>query len=353
MEAKKKFVINAGFYGIIAALLIAFYRYIIPILLPFIIGFCVAAIVQLPLRHIPLKNPSQRRLMSCALVVVFYALVVGLLILFAVSIVNEAGNLVRALPDVFHNHLYPFFTHIADRLQEVLNPIDPELTDWIIEAGKSAAQSLGQFATDLSAGAVKLVASGAISIPGVLIQIIITVVSSFYIASDYRLVVDFLKSLIPQNSRKFAIDVIRYAKSAVLAFIKSYSIIFVVTFVELWIGLTLLKIPYSLAIAFGIAIFDLMPVLGTGGILIPWTVIALVLGSYGMAAGVAILYITITAVRHVLEPRIVGGEIGLHPLATLVAMILGLNLMGLLGMLLLPITLVAITNVRKATQKPH
>ena len=351
METKKKFVINAAFYGILLLLAVAVYRYILPILLPFIIGFLVAAVVQLPLRHIPLKSPRHRRLLSCGLVVVFYSLVVGLLVLFGSALVHEAGNLVKSLPGVFQDHLYPFFVSIAHQIEEVLEPIDPRLSAWIIDAGRSAAENLGQFATDLSAGAVKLVASGAVSIPGILIQIILTVVSSFYIACDYTLVVGFIKSLIPQGSRRFVIDVIRYAKSAVVAFIKSYSIIFVVTFLELWAGLSILKVPYALALGFGIALFDLMPVLGTGGILLPWVVIALVLGSYGMAAGVAVLYLVITAVRHTLEPRIVGNQIGLHPLATLVAMIVGLNLMGLLGMLLLPITLVAVTNVRKATQK--
>ena len=167
------------------------------------------------------------------------------------------------------------------------------------------------------------------------------------------MVTAFLKSLIPQGKRHFIMDVVRYAKTAVTAFIKSYSILFVVTFMELWIGLSVLRIPYSLAIAFGIALFDLMPVLGTGGILLPWVVIAGIAGNYGMALGVGILYIVITVVRNSLEPRIVGGEIGLHPLATLVAMMLGLGLMGLVGMLLFPITLVALNNIRKATQQPH
>lgn len=349
METKKHFVINAAFYGIIAVLVIVVYRYILPILLPFIIGFCIAAIVQLPLRRVPIKSPRRRRMLSFGLVTLFYAVVVGLLFLFGASIVREAGNLLSALPGLFQNQLYPFFVRIAHRLEEVLIPIDAKLAEWILELGRTATQNLGQFATDLSAGAVKLVANGAISIPGILLQIIITVVSSYYIAGDYALVVGFLKSLIPQAHRPFVVDVIRYAKSAILAFLKSYSILFVLTFLELWIGLSILKVPYSLVIAFAIALFDLMPVLGTGGILLPWAVVALVLGNYGMAAGVAILYLIITVIRQTLEPRIVGGEIGLHPLATLVAMILGLKLMGLVGMLLLPITLVAVTNVRKAT----
>ena len=353
MELKKKFVINAAFYGIILVLIAAVYRYILPILLPFIIGFCIAAAVQLPLRKIPVKSPRRRKLVVCGLVILFYAAVVGLLTLFSTSIVKEIRNLIATLPDVFQNQLYPFFSYAAHRIQGFLAPIDPKLADWIMEMGRNAAQNLGTFATDLSAGAVKLVANGAISLPGILIEIILTIVSSFYFACDYKLVTAFFKSLIPQGKRHFIMDVVSYAKTAVVAFIKSYSILFVVTFVELWIGLSILKIPYSLAIAFGIALFDLMPVLGTGGILLPWTVIAAVTGNYGMAIGVGILYIVITVVRNSLEPRIVGGEIGLHPLATLVAMILGLGLLGLVGMLLFPITLVALNNIRKATQQPH
>lgn len=353
MELKKKFVINAAFYGIILVLAIAFYRYILPILLPFIIGFCIAAIVQLPLRKIPVKSLHRRKLVVCGLVILFYGAVVGLLALFSASIVNEVRNLVATLPDLFQNQIYPLFSYAAHRIEDILAPIDPKLADWIMEMGRTAAQSLGSFATNLSAGAVKLVANSAISIPGILIQIILTVVASFYFACDYRLVTAFLKSLIPQGKRHFIMDVVQYAKTAVVAFIKSYSVLFVVTFVELWIGLSILKIPYSLAIAFGIALFDLMPVLGTGGILLPWVIIALLAGNYGMALGVGILYIVITVVRNALEPRIVGGEIGLHPLATLLAMMLGLGLLGLVGMLLFPITLVALNNIRKATRQPH
>ena len=170
METKKKFLINAAFYGILAVLFFAFYRYILPILLPFIIGFCVASIVQLPLGRIRLKVPRHRRLLSCALVVVFYGLVVGLLVLFGSSIVREVGNLVRSLPDVFQQQIYPFFNYLADQVKMLLNPFDPKLTEWIIGLGKTIAQSLGQFATDLSAGAVKVVANSAISIPGILIH---------------------------------------------------------------------------------------------------------------------------------------------------------------------------------------
>jgi predicted PurR-regulated permease PerM len=124
---------------------------------------------------------------------------------------------------------------------------------------------------------------------------------------------------------------------------------FCITFLELWIGLSLLKIPYELGLAFGIAVFDLMPILGVGGILLPWGGIALVLGNLKMGIGIIALYLVIAAVRNTVEPRIVGKEIGLHPLATLVAMVVGLRLIGLVGMLMLPITMVAIVKLREGS----
>lgn len=353
MEAKKKFVINAAFYGTILGIFLLVYRYILPIMMPFIVGFCIAALVQLPLKRIRLKSFRHRRLLSGGLCILFYAILVGLLFFFGASVVAEIGDFARTLPDLFQNQLYPFFVEVADRIQEVLDPIDRSLADWIIELGKTVAQSLGRFATDLSASAVKLVANGAVSIPGIVVQIIIAVVSSFYIAADYDKILALLTNLIPAGKRSFIIDVLHYAKTAVGAFIKSYSILFLVTFLELWMGLLILRIPYALGIAFGIALFDLMPILGTGGILLPWAVIALIMGNFSQALGVAVLYIVITIVRNALEARIVGSHIGLHPLATLVAMILGLRLMGLLGMLLFPICLVAVTNLKKGVAQPH
>ena len=351
VEIKKNFVINAAFYAIIAVIVIALYRYILPIMTPFIIGFCIASVVQIPLNRIRLKHPKQKRVLALVFCVLFYAVVVSLLILVGYAIVREVQTFIAALPGLFRDTVYPFLMEMAGRIEELLAPINPELTEQILEMGKSAVKSLGQFATDLSAGAVKLVASGAVSIPGIIVQIVITVVSSFFIAADYRLVLDFLKKLIPDRHRAYVIQVTRYAEQAVLVYIKSYSLLFLITFVELWLGLSIMKIPYALAIGLGIAVFDLMPVLGTGGILLPWAAVLLVMGNFPLSLGILLLYIIITAVRNTLEPKIVGEQIGLHPLATLVAMVLGLQLAGLLGMILFPITLVAVTNLRKTARE--
>jgi predicted PurR-regulated permease PerM len=77
--------------------------------------------------------------------------------------------------------------------------------------------------------------------------------------------------------------------------------------------------------------------LGTGAVLIPWAIIALVLGQTKIGIGMFVLYIIITAVRQAIEPKIVGEQIGLHPIMTLILMYVGAQLMGVLGLLLLPV----------------
>lgn len=347
METKKNFVINAAFYGIVILLVALFYQYILPILTPFIVGFCVASVAQFILKRTKLKHTKYERPASAGLCVAIYVAVVGLLILFGFTIVSQVQEFAAALPDLFNTELYPFFIQLAQQLEINLAPIDADLVNWILELGKTVASSLGEFATNLSASLVKLVANGAVGIPNLLIQIILTVVSTFYIATDYDRVLDFLKKLIPESKRELTFQALRYAETAVVAYIKSYLLLFILTFFELSIGLLILRIPYAVVIAIGIAVFDLMPVLGTGGILLPWAVILLFMGNIPLAIGIALLYVIIAVVRNAVEPRIVGNQIGLHPLATLVALILGLRLMGLIGMLCFPITLVAITNLRK------
>ena len=121
--------------------------------------------------------------------------------------------------------------------------------------------------------------------------------------------------------------------------IRSYALIMSITFMELFLGLSLFGVEYALLIALCIAVFDILPVLGTGGIMIPWAVITAILGDYPMALKLFGLYIFITIVRNIIEPKIVGSQIGLHPVVTLVSMFAGVQLFGVVGLFGFPIGL--------------
>ena len=350
MEMKKNFVINTAFYCILAALALVFWKYLLPILMPFVIGFVIASIVQLPLNALPLNGKRRTKAAAIVLCIIFYALVVWGMVFFSVKVIAEISNFAASVPGLVYDYLYPLIWDIGDWVQKILEPIDMTLAQLVNEVGKTAASTLAKYATEFSGWAVKALASGMLSIPGALLSIVITVVASFYIAVDYQTVLDFLKRLIPAAHRDSVVDVVSYARTAVLVYIKSYSIMFCVTFAALWLGFAILGIPYKLGLAFGIAFFDLLPILGVGGILLPWGAVALLMGRFTIGIGVIALYVVICALRHIIEPKFVGSQIGLHPLATLVAMVVGLKLAGLAGMLLLPISLVAFMKLREGRQ---
>lgn len=351
MEMKKNFVINTAFYVILAALALVFWKYLLPILMPFVIGFIVASIVQLPLNALPLKGRRSTKAAAIALCIAFYALLVWGMVFFSVKVIGEISNFAEAVPDLFYDYLYPLIWDIGDWVQKILEPIDMTLAQLVNEVGKTVASTLAKYATEASGWAVKTLATGVVGIPGALVTIIVTIVSSFYISADYQTVVSFLKRLIPAAYRDKVVEVVGYAEHAVVVYIKSYLVLMVLNFAELWLGFWLLDIPYKLGLAFGIALFDLLPILGVGGILMPWGTIALLMGNFKIGLGIWALYLCITAVRNAVEPKFVGHQIGLHPLATLVAMVVGLKLAGLAGMLLLPITLVAVMRMRRGAPK--
>lgn len=121
--------------------------------------------------------------------------------------------------------------------------------------------------------------------------------------------------------------------------IRAYALIMFITFVELFIGFNIIGIDKPLTAAVFIAIFDILPVLGTGGIMIPWALISLLQGHVPLAISLFVLYLVVTVIRNIIEPKIVGSQIGLHPVITLLSLFIGAQLFGIIGLFGFPITL--------------
>ena len=121
--------------------------------------------------------------------------------------------------------------------------------------------------------------------------------------------------------------------------------IITITFIELSIGLSIVRVENAITIALLIACVDILPVLGTGGIVIPWIFIELFKGNIPLAIGLTIIYVTITVVRNIIEPKIVGQQVGLHPIIMLVCIFIGARLFGFLGIFALPIMVIILKNL--------
>lgn len=242
-----------------------------------------------------------------------------------------------ALPQVYDTVVAPALNSLQDTLENWVMALNPTLTDFVESAGNSLSSSLSSMVTAISTGALSAVTNVAGSVPSFLVKFIITIVASFFFVSDYYAITSFLARQLPQKARDMLFKVKEKGVDVIFKFGRAYAILLSITFVELLIGFSLLRVDYALLIALLTAIVDILPVLGTGTVLIPWAAAMLILGNFPLGIGLLILYAIITVVRQMLEPRVVGKQIGLYPLVTLVCMFVGTYLFGFVGLFGLPI----------------
>lgn len=347
MEKRKKLIINTIYFFIIIGGAYVVAVYLLPFFMPFFIAFLLATIIHAVVRYIPVNTERSKKWMSILLTAVFF-LVIVLVLYFAVNrIFHLAEKAIIHLPRLYEEEFVPWIYSIADRLEKRYGGKGIVGFENIGNSFMEFVEKMGSSLSEVSVNKVTNVSQYAKKIPALVIKVIMTVIATFFFASDYKKITEFVLNLLSERGKVVALTIKKHTMEVLSAYLKSYSILMGLTFVELCIGLAILKIPYFFIISFGIAIFDILPVLGTGGILIPWAVAAVVLGNYRLTVGLIVLNLVISIIRNTLEPRIVGKQIGVHPLATLIALFAGLKFCGIVGMIGFPVCLSILVQLDK------
>lgn len=347
MEKKKNFIINIVFYLIICGIAIGICRYILPILIPFILAFLVAGLLQFPIRKLAGEFTHRKKVFAILLVAGFYMILFIVLIGLGTKIVSGAGNVVMSFPQFYKREILLLLNELSDKLETAVASMDSSVSIEIENTFQEVIQNIGQYISEFSMRAFRMISEKAAGIPAFIVKLVIMIVATFFMAVDFDKIIAFIKKIVPKGKEDSINNIVQYVKNIVFIYLRSYSFLFLLTFIELSIGLLLLRIPYAIMIALLIAIFDILPVLGTGGILLPWAVMMVLVGNIPMAIGIVVLYLVITAIRNTLEPRIVGKQIGLHPLATLIVMFIGLKMIGIIGLVCFPVALSVLVNLEK------
>lgn len=347
LEKQKRFLVQAAFYGTIAALVYVVLKFLLPTLIPFLLAFLIVWLLRKPAKWISGKLHLPMKYVSLFFLLLFYVLLFGGVSLLGVEVVALIKGAAPKLPTLYREELVPALKVAYGFVEQTLMRFDPSIVGALESAMIELSSSIEKGLKSLSISAVSWVSGAAMGVPSFIIGVVLMITSSFFLANDYERVMGFLYKSLPEKGKDRLHEIWHKLAGSLWIYIRSYTLFLIITFTELNIGLHLLKIPYATVIAGSIAIFDLLPILGTGGVLIPWTVIAAVVGEYGMALGIGILYIVITMVRNYLEPKLVGKQIGLHPLATLIALFVGSRLFGLAGLFGFPVALSVIVQLRR------
>lgn len=334
MENRKSFIINVLFYGLIFALVYVFCNYLLGIFAPFMLGFMFAYVAIRLSKKIFKIDKKSLRIITLILI---YIVVAGIIVLLTALGINQLIDFIASIPILYKQYVEPVLIDMNNGIKtgrtNMPFNVQTDLNDILNNVLDSIKTFISNISSYIVTGATSLISNTT----NILIAVLTTLITSFFVAADYETVVNYLESLMTGKVKEVYEEVCDFLINTVFLVIESYGLIMFITFVELFIGLMLIGVDNFALVSLIISVLDILPVLGVGTVLIPWAIFELIVGKTGMAIALGVLYLIITIIRNIIEPKIVGGNLELHPLATLFAMLVGLQLFGVLGLFGLPL----------------
>lgn len=352
---RRDFLIDLVYVMAILGLVYVFFKYCFSIAAPFLLSFFFAVILQRPLGWLDKKTKNKMHTFwSIVLVLLCVAIILGPVISIIAALFREIGNFISFLGEQL-NDLPTFLVTLQNEILKAIKFLPDSIYTSVSE---NITQFFGNLINDFDVSKLGINMSSITSglsngisgvysvvknIPSILIGVVIGIIAWILFTKDYKKVVKFIKLQLPDKHKNLLSETKKIFSSTILKMCRAYGLIMFITFCENFLGLTILNLigvmnnSYVFVIAIGIAVFDILPVAGSGGILIPWALIALVSGNVGQCVGLLILYAVITVIRQYIEPKIVGDSLGVNPLVTLAGLYFGLKLFGFMGMFIVPI----------------
>ncbi len=363
VEKRRSFLINISYFAVLLGLFYLFFKYAFGICLPIVTALFVAVVLQRPVNWLTEKAHGGRGIFS-ALLVIFCFVVIGSIIAFAfMKLFSEMKSFFEYLMMKMEN--VPHFieqvcmwietklTLLPEGLRMSLSGYTNELLSDLLGVSEQLPDStavptvekISSFDFSTLASPIGAVWGTAKQIPVIAIGVIIAIVTGCFMTADYSSLRKMILGLAGEKNAQKIVRTKNIAFSTLGKMGKAYCILILVTLSEMVIGLSFLKWigvyngGYIFAISLVTAIVDILPVLGTGTILIPWGIWSLLTGDVKFGVGILVVYAVITVIRQIIEPKLVASQLGLPAFVTISAMYIGSRLFGFIGLFLLPISI--------------
>lgn len=325
----------------LAAVFLGF-KYMLPVIGPFLLAAVAAELIRPAAKKLADKTGKNERFFSLIIILLLFAALFLIFRYLGVRLIKESVSIAEMIGEIIKgsrpNPLASFTEHFISLSEKLhLSSAGSAVSEAVKGFASSALTSLGQFTASATA---KIFAS----VPGIVFSFAVFTVALFYLCLDFGGIVKSAKGLLPVSVYSLLAAFRRRANDAMFGYLRAAFIILVWTIVQLYAGFLILRVNYALLLALVVAFVDMLPVLGIGTVLIPWSIFAFCTGDIYRGVGTLVLFIVITMVRQFLEPRIMGNYIGVHPVFVLITVYGGLILFGVCGMILAPILLYIIVS---------
>ena len=341
-ENYKKILVIA-FYCLIAGIfLFVFFKYLLGLLLPFLIAFGVSLCIRPLAEKFHKRTGIPKKLLCVVLVLVilaFLGLLMFLLVDKLIFEMREIFSYAAKNADVWISQTVEYINKLSDKfpfLDAFAN--EEELKSVLSDLAETM---LAKFTQNVPSALSRII----VVLPKLLFVSLILIMASYYFCADIDDIYSFFSSMFPQKISKVIPSVSKRLKNVGVNIAKGYLLTMFLTFVQLYIGFLILKTDYAFSLALITAFVDILPIIGVGTVLIPWAAVKLIAGSYYQGFGLLIVFSVVSVVKEIIEPRIIGKSIGLHPLATLFSMYLGLEICGFVGLITFPALVICIKSL--------
>ena len=300
--------------------------------MPFIFGWFLATLANPLVRFFEEKLKIKRKAGSVLVIIIVISGICFLLYGVGQRLVREILGLLHVMPGMWQEIRIEFIA-FSKKWSKVIDSLPIEVVETAESIGDSIGSRMGVLVGELSMPTADAVSAFAGNIPGIVIAAIMCLLSAYFFVAEKEYVPTVLKKIIPVSWRKRCLLLKQTTIDVMLGYLKAQLKIEIWIYLLLTVGLVLLKVRYGYLIAIPIAILDILPVLGTGAIMIPWALFKFLSGDYIFALGIFVIWAVGLVLRQVIQPKIVGDVLGMEPIPTLILLYVGYKLAGVVGMI--------------------
>ena len=309
-------------------------KYLLPVALPFLLGTVLALAAEPMVQYLETRMP---RGVAAALGVSAAILgLAGILSLIGAIAVRELGTLAGVVPELTDTAqqgmvvLQDWMVDVSESAPGQLRPVLQRTVLDFFDDGNVLLDQVTQRLPGMMTGVVSTVGKGLLGIGT-------GVISAFLISTRLPKIKKLLKERLPEAWTSRYLPAIKRVRRSLAGWLKAQVKLSAVTWLVVTVGFLILRIPYAPVWAAVVALVDAVPILGTGTVLVPWAIVSILQQNQLRAIGLFCVYGAASITRSVLEPRLVGRQLGIDPLVTLIALYAGYRFWGIPGLLLTPV----------------
>ncbi|NLJ86036.1 MAG: sporulation integral membrane protein YtvI [Firmicutes bacterium] len=334
MERRLKIVLAA--LAVVALVFIGT-KYLLEYCGPFMLAILIAAVIDPFVNLLEGRLKLSRGWATLIVLLFFLALVILLLTIMVTNLTAELTHLVSLLPR-YRSHWEAWISDLIVWLEHLYVAIFEQIPTPMVEIVRLDFDRVVDTIRMLTARFL-----GSLSrLPAFMFTLIIASIATFFISRDRRLFTSFFMGLVPKRWRPQAEHIKSEVANGIFGVFRSQLMLISLSGSLAVIGLTALRIRYAWLLGLLVAILDFIPMTGPSAVFVPLVFYHIIIGNIAYAAWLTIILGIILVTRRLAEPRIMGAQLGLHPLTSLMAIYLGVQFLGVSGFILGPIVMVVL-----------